>query len=203
MEISLIRHGRSKQVENRWLTSREFQHWIAAYDESSIFAEKSYPAAALEKTAAAKLVISSDLLGSIDSARLLNPNKSNISDALFRELELPSFPAIMGLKQRPNSWAVLLRCLWFMGYSRQCESLNPARQRAGEAARQLEGYAEEHQSVVLVGHGFFNRMIARELKKRGWSGKRTSSAQHWGCTTYTYPTQSRNTATEKKGGLNA
>lgn len=49
MEISLIRHGRSKQVENHRLTSREFQHWIAAYDESSIFAERNYPETALEK----------------------------------------------------------------------------------------------------------------------------------------------------------
>ena len=105
----------------------------------------------------------------------------------FRETELPTFPRILGLKLSPNNWAVVFRCLWFSGYSRRCESVANAKRRAKLASEQLVKYAEEHKSViVVVGHGFFNRLIAEELKKMGWEGKRKSSAKHWNCTTYSF-----------------
>jgi broad specificity phosphatase PhoE len=60
---------------------------------------------------------------------------------------------------------------FFKGTSRarlQCESFRKAKKRAKQASELLVKYVEEHQSVVLVGHGFFNRLIAKELKK--WAG---------------------------------
>lgn len=184
MEISLIRHGKSKHTENKRLTCNEFQRWVEKYDNSGVFEEKTYPPVTLEKIVTANVVITSDLKRSIESANLLNQNLRVISDALFRETELPSLPRISGLKLSPNSWAIILRCLWFIGYSKQCESLANAKRRAKKASEQLVKYAEEHKSVVLVGHGFFNRLIAEELKKMGWEGKRNSSVKHWSCTTY-------------------
>ena len=186
MEISLIRHGKSKHIENNRITCTEFQEWIEKYDSNGVFEENHYPSVTIEKISKAKIVITSDLKRSIESARLLNLNRNIgvVSDALFRETELPTFPRKWGLKLSPNSWAVILRCLWFSGYSRQCESLANAKQRAKKASEQLVNYAEEHKSVVLVGHGFFNRLIAEELKKVGWEGKRKSSVKHWNCTTY-------------------
>jgi broad specificity phosphatase PhoE len=80
---------------------------------------------------------------------------------------------------------VLLRALWFCGYARRCESLSSAKKRAEKAARRLVAYAQKHQSVALVGHGLFNMMIARELQRMGWIGKRKTSVKHWRCTTYT------------------
>ena len=109
-----------------------------------------------------------------------------VTDALFRETELPVPSRNLKFKMRPNSWAVILRCLWFCGYARQNESLVEAKQRAIKASERLVKYAEEHKSVVLVGHGFFNRLIAVELKKMGWKGKRKATAKHWHCTTYSY-----------------
>lgn len=186
MEISLIRHGKSKQIENNRVNCEDFQKWIKEYDSSGIFKENSYPPITLEKITTANILITSDLKRSIESASLLNQNKNIgvITDALFREIELPTFPRELGLKLSPNSWAVILRCLWFSGYSRQCESLANAKLRAKKASEQLEKYAREYKSVVLVGHGFFNRLIAEELKKMGWEGNRKSSVKHWSCTTY-------------------
>lgn len=71
-----------------------------------------------------------------------------------------------------------------MVISRECEPLASAKRRAKLASEQLVKYVEEYKSVVLVGHGFFNRLIAEELKKMNWEGKRKSSVKHWGCTTY-------------------
>jgi hypothetical protein len=90
----------------------------------------------------------------------------------------------LNLKLRPSIWAITLRLLWFFGNSNECESLNKAKFRAKKASQQLIDYAEVNRSVVLVGHGFFNMLIAKELQKRGWKGKRKTGAKHWNCTTY-------------------
>ena len=76
---------------------------------------------------------------------------------LFRETELPNVPTkIGGLKLNPNICAVILRCLWFCGYSWGCESLKNAKDRAKIASDLLVEYAQEQTTVALVGHGFFN-----------------------------------------------
>ena len=90
-----------------------------------------------------------------------------VTDALFRETELPATFEEFEVQIRANSWAVILRCLWFCGYARRNESLAKAKQRAKKASEVLVKYAEGHGSVVLVGHGFFNRLIAIETKENG------------------------------------
>lgn len=186
MEISLIRHGKSMHLERNRINYKDYQEWIEKYDSSGVFEENAYPSVTLEKIGTANVLITSDLKRAIESASLLNQNKKIgvISDSLFREIELPTFPRELGLKLSPNSWTIILRCLWLCGYSKRCESLTSAKRRAKKASEQLVKYAEEYKSVVLVGHGFFNRLIAEELKKMNWEGKRKSSVKHWGCTTY-------------------
>ncbi|WP_246320698.1 hypothetical protein [Paenibacillus germinis] len=112
-------------------------------------------------------------------------NIKAISVPLFRETEL-SVPSkeFWGLKLSPSIWTVILRSLWLSGYSRQCESLSNAKQRAKEASILLVNCAKEQESVALVGHGFFNLLIAKELQKKGWKGKKKTSSKHWNCTTY-------------------
>ena len=39
-------------------------------------------------------------------------------------------------------------------------------------------------SIVLVAHGGINKLIAKELRYRGWQGPRLPRSRHWGCTTY-------------------
>ena len=187
MEISLIRHGKSKHIDNTKMTCKEFNEWIKKYDDSGVFEENSYPLETLEKIATANIVITSDLKRSIQSAKILNPNIKLISDPLFRETELPNVPTkIGGLKLNPNICAVILRCLWFCGYSWGCESLKNAKDRAKIASDLLVEYAQEQTSVALVGHGFFNMLIAKELQKMGWKCERKVNSKHWNCTTYSF-----------------
>lgn len=185
MEISLIRHGKSLLTDNDKVTIKEFTTWVDKYDYNGVFEETSYPSEALKKIAAANIVITSDLKRSIESARLLKPASKIISDPLFRETELPSIQStLFDVRIKPSNWAILLRLLWFGGYSTGCESLSQAKYRAIMAAQQLIDYAREYQSVVLVGHGFFNMLITKELKKKGWIGKSSTSAKHWICTSF-------------------
>jgi broad specificity phosphatase PhoE len=130
-------------------------------------------------------VITSDLKRSVESAKILNPEVKTFPAQLFRETELPTRSMkILDLKLRPSIWAVILRLVWFSGYSNECESLSDAKLRAKKASQQLIDYAHEYKSVVLVGHGFFNMLIAKELQKKGWKSKRKTGAKHWNCTTY-------------------
>ncbi|MGM9928130.1 MAG: histidine phosphatase family protein [Bacillus sp. (in: firmicutes)] len=185
MEISLIRHGKSELVNNERITCSDFKKWVEQYDYHGVFEERGYPLETTETVVRAKLIITSDLERSIQSATLLNPRVISISDALFRETGLPTpSRCLWGIKLRPGIWAVLFRLLWFCGYSKGCESLGHAKLRAKQATHQLIDYANKYQSVVLVGHGFFNRLIAKELQKQGWKGNRKTGSEHWTCTTY-------------------
>ena len=190
MEITLIRHGTSSWTENRPMTCLEFNKWVETYDAHGVAEEMVYPTETLAKMETAHLFVTSDLRRSIESANLLKPDAETLSDPLFRETELP-LPGknLFGLKLPANWWLVLLRVLWFCGYSRGCESFNAAGERAAKAADELINWTEEHGHTILVGHGFFNNLIAKELLKRGWEGKRRTSSKHWHSTTYTFSQQ--------------
>ncbi|MCM3109606.1 histidine phosphatase family protein [Lederbergia lenta] len=187
MEITLIRHGRSTLTINNRINIEGFKNWIEDYDRNGVFEERSYPSETLEKIATTNVVISSDLKRAIESAKFLKPHTKTISKPLFRETELPiPLTNVMIIKLHPQIWAVIFRCLWFFGYSKQCESFGKAKQRAKTAAEQLVAYAKEYNSVALIGHGFFNLLIAKELQKMGWKGKRKTGSTHWNATSYSF-----------------
>jgi broad specificity phosphatase PhoE len=177
MEIILIRHGKPLFDERKWLIGSEFSLWVKQYDLSGVQEEDSYP------KHSSQLVVTSDLKRSIDSAQLLNPNEKVIADPLFREVELPVMNS--DLRLSPRVWTILLRLVWLSGYSRGCESYQEAKRRAAAASAKLVEWALIHDSIMLVGHGFFNMLIAKELLKSGWTGKRKAGSKYWSSTVYT------------------
>ncbi|MBT2691188.1 histidine phosphatase family protein [Bacillus sp. ISL-47] len=187
MEITLIRHGRSAHIGETQMTISDFRIWVEMYNSNGINKNEACPPEAIEMVKSAPLLITSDLKRSIQSARLLNPGAKIKEYPLFRETELPA-PAggLMAMKLKPNSWAVLLRIAWFCGYSFRCESYRDAKVRAKHAALKLIACASEYNSAILVGHGFFNLLIAKELQKMGWKGKRKTGSTHWNVATYKY-----------------
>lgn len=186
MEISLIRHGRSLLNDNQRKTCEEFKEWVNDYNSNGVIEENDFPHTTQQKVAHAKVFITSDLKRSIDSARMLRNNPNMITDPLFREVEIP-IPStrLLNIKVSPQMWSVLFRCLWFSGYSSNCESYKHAKLRSKRAANQLIEYAEKYHSVVIVGHGFFNMLIAKELLARGWEGKKIKNSKHWSVSSYT------------------
>lgn len=187
MEISFIRHGRSLQVEDHPISSIEYRRWVKKYDDFGVFAETSYPPETIEKILNANQILTSDLQRAIASATHVNRLKITVHSRLFREVGIP-FPTstLWGLKLKPGTWTMILRCLWFCGYSNECESFSQAKKRAKKAAATLHTSAQNNGSVVLVGHGFMNLLISKELQKIGWKGNKPSS-KHWQCTSYYFP----------------
>jgi len=184
MEITLIRHGKSTLKQNQRITCWEFKNWIQKYNEHGVINETSFPHQTLEKITNANVVITSDLKRAIDSATLLNSHIKINPDPLFREAELPVPARNLRIKLPPNMWSIIMRCLWYRGYSNECEPYSSTKERATRATEILIKNAKQHQSVVLVGHGIMNLMIAKELQRLGWKGNKRSGTKHWRSTTY-------------------
>ena len=183
MEITIIRHAKPEPVSGSPIFASELPHWIDLYNRAGV-SKLSMPPLALVNGSDGGVIITSGLTRSKDSARQLNTKNTLISDELFDEADMPH-KNWNGVKLKPKYWLVLFRVLWFFGYSGNSESYSEARQRALKAAEKLAELASSHQSVFLVGHGIFNRLIVKELKDLGWSGPRNPGSGYWSFGKYT------------------
>ena len=182
MRIILIRHGKPAMPTFRPVTASDFGRWIQAYNHANL-CDQSLPTAELYGLAAdCNLVICSHLTRSVESAKKLG-KEIHRSDVIFREMELPwgNFPAI---KLSPNLWSVIFRILWFFGFSKNSESCAAAKIRARTAALELATLAQESGTVLLVGHGFLNKFIARYLLKNGWRCVTRPGNDYWSYNIY-------------------
>lgn len=168
MKITIIRHGKPIQSsERRFLNGIEFEKWVKNYDRSGIHPEHKPGPDILERVKNAEMLYSSTLPRSWQSAQAIDDEKVVLMDPLFREAETPAIPMKI-LKLSPVMWWIVVRILWFLGYTKNAESLSQTRHRAKKAVRLLTSAASQATHVVLVGHAFFNTFIEKELKREGW-----------------------------------
>ena len=59
------------------------------------------------------------------------------------------------------------------------EHVRDARRRAARASEVLIDAAGEGRDVVLAAHGWFNRMLRPELRKRGWANVHDGGDKYW------------------------
>jgi broad specificity phosphatase PhoE len=155
-----------------------FAEWRRGEDNAPLDPVSRPGSALVQLVRAASCVIASPLRRSLESARLLAPAGVPVTDALFREADLPcGFRSAARL--RPDVWAVLARSAWFFGWADGMESFAATRVRAAGAAQLLTARAESHDTIAVVGHGMINIVIARELRAHGWRGPRVPSRRHW------------------------
>jgi broad specificity phosphatase PhoE len=98
-------------------------------------------------------------------------------DPMFNEAPLP--PPRWRTRHLPKTWNKIARVVWLMGHHDGDEHVREARKRAGKAADLLIEAAAEGRDVVLAAHGWFNRMVRPELKKRGWSCVHDGGDKYW------------------------
>ena len=182
MQIALVRHGRP-EVDSPRVPADGLPAWVRAYDRAGIDPSHPPPSALGALASAAEHLVSSDLPRAIESLRTLAPDHRAPGERIFREAGFPGLPAIP-IHLDPQFWATAARVAWFLGWSRSTEGLAPARSRAGSAARQLAALAEAHGSVLLVGHGIFNALIAWELRAASWQGPFWPTGAYWSTAVY-------------------
>jgi broad specificity phosphatase PhoE len=183
MEITLIRHGKPEYELKGKAKAKEIGGVIKGYDLSGI--KDSPPKKAIEELSDIQSVVCSDLKRSIDSAKALGFDNILRSKPIFREVATPHFKT-GEFSMSLDSWGIFLRVISIFGFSRNGESLAMAKRRAKEATSELISIAEEKMSVVLVGHGFINYFIAKELLSRKWVGPSNPGGEYWDYGTYKY-----------------
>jgi broad specificity phosphatase PhoE len=85
---------------------------------------------------------------------------------------------------RVAKWAVVSRILWHAGFHPEIENPRDAARRAVRAADILVARARADGAVALVAHGYFNWMVGRVLRKRGFSRTGMHQARYWNAVIY-------------------
>jgi broad specificity phosphatase PhoE len=182
MEITLVRHGKPDFQRGAWVAPAQMRDWVASFNRAGIVSEHP-PAPIVSRAQAAATLVCSSLCRSIESAQLLAPNRSILVEDVFREAEMPC-SSWRAPKLPAWVWTTLFRAGWICGLSADAESLSTATARARDAAQRLISLARDSGSVLLVGHGIMNMLIARHLMAFGAVGPTRPRAQYWDFSVY-------------------
>lgn len=175
MEIILLRHGKPKVELKGFLNAGEIKQLTFEYAQSGI---QDTPTEQLKNNFNHHYVVCSDLARSVESAEKLNLKNIHLSDALFRETDIPHFDKSF-FKLPVMFWLILLRVMWLFGFSKNGESFSQAKNRSKLAAEKLIVLAKKNEKVIVIGHGLINRLIGKELDKKGWCASERVGKRYW------------------------
>ena len=181
MEIILVRHGRPTFELSGNVSSKRIADVVKAYNLSGVTEEP--PEEALQVVLKSRVVVCSHLSRSIQSARAMGVSDIHWSDEIYSEVAMPHFDSD-NIVLPIGIWSVLMRIISVVGFSKNGESLSMAKKRAEIAASTLVNLAKSHGSVLLVGHGFMNYLIARALLSQNWTGPSRPARHYWGHAVY-------------------
>jgi broad specificity phosphatase PhoE len=181
--IVLARHGKPAWDETTPIPGYALADWARGRDAAPIDPGDPPPAELVGIARSSRVLASSPLRRSLESAQAVAPGGAPRVDPLFREVALPA-GIRAGLRLRPTLWSSLARLTWYLGWSPDIESYTAARERAALAAAALAGLAAAEETVLLVGHGIMNGMIGRRLRRAGWNGPWVRSRHHWAFMVY-------------------
>ncbi|QEI06188.1 histidine phosphatase family protein [Pigmentiphaga aceris] len=182
-EIILMRHGKPALGPISKVSARDMKQWIEQYDLAGIV-DESVPQASQALARRANIVVSSSAPRALASVAALGLSPSLI-DAVFCEAQLPHGRWTQP-RLSPFTWAFMLRMAWLGGFAPTVESARDAGLRADQAMQQLQTLAGE-ENVLLLGHGFMNRMIGKRLERAGWARHESSGSRYWSASTYRKP----------------
>lgn len=181
--IILVRHGRPHLPLCPRTGHRGFADYIDAYEAAGLDPESLPPRELSDLVKELDHVFTSDRPRSHQSARALAPHATLQADPLFAEAPLAA-PRIPLLKMRVPKWAVVARVLWHAGYHPEIEDYRKAKHRAAQAADILMAKIRDGGTAVLVAHGYFNAMIGRQLRQRGFTRTGGHRVRYWNAVTY-------------------
>ncbi len=184
--IIIVRHGRPVVIpkEGPRMGWRDYKDWWAKYELSSLKEGQKCPDALLNEISDSAIILSSARKRAIETAGHLGRGRPVKHDAMFNEAPLPP-PRLRG-KMGPKNWNKIARLLWMMGHSGGEEHVRDAKRRASAAADVLVRTAQngEGRDVVLAAHGWFNRMLRPELRKRGYANVHDGGDKYWSFRVY-------------------
>ena len=178
MKIIILRHGKPVIPSLSKLSALAFSDWVNEYNAAGLCPTSRPTKHAQNCANECNAIVCSVLPRSLESAKAFNNGRVHLSDQIFNEAGLP-VADWKTIKLSPKVWAVTFRVLWLLGYSKNSESFNDAKIRASQAVEKLTEISQEHGSVLFVGHGVYNRILANELRRSGWSGPKNPGSKYW------------------------
>ena len=176
--ITLARHGEPALSRRIRLDAAGYRRWWAAYEEGGILPGQTPPDGLLALAREADVIFASTRRRAVETAHAVVGGKAFVRDPLFVEAPLPP-PRLPWMRFGPRTWGVLSRTAWWLGGHAGEESRPAAQARAREAADRLVRAAETQGRVLVLAHGFFNHMVGRELRKRGWRLAEDRGYRYW------------------------
>jgi broad specificity phosphatase PhoE len=178
--ITLARHGEPAISRKVRLSSREYREFWARYETMGLMPGQTPPAHLVGFVETCDVLISSTRLRAIESAQAVGPGRDFVREEVLVEAPLPPPRWPSWIKLSPKIWGFMARFhWWFFNHHQGEESRGQAEGRADQAAAKLEAIAEGGANVVVLAHGFFNVLIDRALRKRGWRRVSREGYKYW------------------------
>ena len=178
--IVLARHGEPALSRKVKLSAAQYRDFWAQYEVLGLLPGQSPPEALMKTAETAGAVVSSTRLRSIESVALVVPGRTVARHEILIEAPLPPPRWPNWVRLSPKIWGFLARFWWwFFNHHEGQESRIAAEARAEQAADLLVGHAAGGEDVVVLAHGFFNFMIGRALRQRGWKQVSTEGYKYW------------------------
>jgi len=178
--ITLARHGEPALSRRVKLSAQEYRDFWARYEIMGLLPGQTPPAGLSGYVDRCDVVISSTRLRAVESARLVAPGRDFAQEVLLVEAPLPppNWPSWVRLS--PRLWGFFARFWWwFFNHHEGEETRAEAESRADRAAARLDELARGGQNVVVLAHGFFNMMVSRALRRRGWRQTVREGYKYW------------------------
>jgi broad specificity phosphatase PhoE len=178
--IVLARHGEPALSRKVRLNARGYRDFWASYELKGLVEGQVPPQALIGFVSGCGVLVASTRQRAIESAETLADGREFSREAMLIEAPLPppNWPDWIRLK--PSMWGFIARFWWwFFNHHEGQETRRQAEARADEAAAMLERLAAQGEDVVVLAHGFFNFMIGRALKRRGWKLAHSEGWKYW------------------------
>jgi broad specificity phosphatase PhoE len=178
--ITLARHGEPALSRKVRLSAGEYREFWARYEIMGLLPGQTPPAVLSGFVEACDVLIASTRLRAIESAQIVGRGKPFHQEALLIEAPLPPPRWPKWVRLSPRLWGFFARFWWwFFNHHEGGESRSQAEIRADAAAQKLDALAREGRDVVVLAHGFFNVMIGRALRRRGWRMTLREGYKYW------------------------
>jgi broad specificity phosphatase PhoE len=179
-DIILARHGEPALSRKIRLTAEGYREWWARYETGGLKPGQTPPPGLQELALTVSARRVSPRLRAQETAAALGKHLTFEVDPHLIEAPLPppNFPRF--LRFSPSRWGVIARLWWwFLNHHDPGEETRAqAEVRAAAVADRLIAAARDGD-VLVVAHGFFNAMIGRALKKRGWRRVVNQGYRYW------------------------
>lgn len=178
--IILARHGEPDISRKVRLNAAEYGQFWARYELLGLLPGQTPPDRLKNAVESCGVLVASTRLRSIESAQALAGGREFARDAILIEAPLPPPNWPSWLRLSPKMWGFFARFWWwFFDHHGGQETRRQAEVRATQAADMLIAHAAGGRDVVVLAHGFFNYMIGRALKRRGWRLAASDGYRYW------------------------